>query len=167
MTDIRIVNVVSLAGLWDDWLLKPSGVLDESGTLVTSVIVALLTDRLADPKDVLPDPDSVDRRGWWGDLEAETLWDGWQVGCKNWLLARAKIVGAEAMEGSTLVRAEIYTRIALQPFVDKKLCSRIDVSAERIGKERIDVTVQIYRGPLQDIELRFQGLWTELVEELH
>jgi phage gp46-like protein len=40
---------------------------------VNTVKLALLTDAIADPADILPDPDSNDRRGWWGDLDAETI----------------------------------------------------------------------------------------------
>lgn len=160
-TDIRIINRTSLAGIWADFLYQ-NGRLDETEALLTAVKVALLTDRLADQSEILPDPDSSDRRGWWGDTDAETIWDGWQIGCKNWLLLRAKINDANSFEGATIVRAETYTRQALQPFIDKQLCSRIDVSAERIDKQRIDVTVVLYRGPLFEIELRFQDLWTEI-----
>ena len=158
-TDIRIINRQSLAGIWAD-IFFSNGALDETEALLTAVKVALLTDSLADPSDILPDPDSTDRRGWWGDTDAEVIWDGWPIGCKNWLLARAKITDAGSFEGATVSRAEGYTRIALQPFIDKQLCSRVDVSAVRVGKERIDVTAVLYRGPLADIELRFQDLWT-------
>jgi phage gp46-like protein len=158
MTDIRIVNQASLAGIWADYLFA-KGRLDESNELMTAVTVALLTDSLADANDVLPDPDSTDRRGWWGDTDAD-IWEGWPIGCKNWLLLRAKITDANSFEGATVVRAEMYTRQALQPFIDKKICSRVDVTATRTDDQQIDVTVVIYRGPLVEIELRFQNLWT-------
>ena len=76
MTDIRIVNVTNLKGIWADWLLLPTGMLDQSQELANAVKVALLTDAIADPADILPDPDATDRRGWWGDLDAETIWIG-------------------------------------------------------------------------------------------
>jgi phage gp46-like protein len=162
MTDIRIVNHTSLAGVLADWLLLPSGGLDEAEELANVFKLQLLTDRLALPDDVLPDPDSTDRRGWWGDLDAEVIWDGWPLGCRNWLLMRAKITPAEAQEGATLVRAEMYTRECLQPLITKRVVSRIDVSAERVGLERIDVLVTAYRGPRVAVALRFQGLWDEV-----
>src|SRR4249919_3839414 len=155
MSDIRLINVTNLEGIWVD-LLYQNGQLAEREALFTAVKVALLTDRAADDGEDLPDPDSSDRRGWWGDTDAETIWDGWQIGCKNWLLLRSKIAPAEAREGSTLARAEAYTRDAVQPFIDKGICSHIDVSAVRIEKERIEVTLVVFRGPLNDIELRFQ-----------
>lgn len=162
MADIRIVNVTSLEGIWADWLMTPTLALDEREELVNVVKVALLTDRLASPDDVLPDPDSTDRRGWWGDLDAGLIWNGWPIGCKNWLLARAKITGSGAKEGATTTRVEEYIRAALQPLVERRICSAFRVKAERKGLERIDATVVVYRGPRVEIELRFQNLWREI-----
>jgi phage gp46-like protein len=176
MTDIRVVNIrasdgtgrdlegntVSLHAIWMDWLLKPDNTLDETEELVNIVKVALLTHGLVDSDDVLPDPDSTDRRGWWGDMDAESIWDGWPIGAKIWLLSRAKITPAEAREGPTLVRAEEYCRIALQPMIDRRICSRVDVEATKGSDERINVMVRVYRGPLPQIELRFNYLWDEI-----
>jgi phage gp46-like protein len=162
MSDVRIINVTNLRGIWADWLLKPDNTLDESEELANIVKVALLTFGWADADDILPDPDSTDRCGWWGDLDAETIWDGWPIGAKIWLLSRAKITPAEAKEGATLTRAEQYCRIALQPMIDKQLCSHIDVVATRVSVERIDVAIQVYRGPTLQIDLRFQNLWTAI-----
>jgi phage gp46-like protein len=162
MTDIRVINVTNLSGIWADWLQLPNNRLDESEELVNIAKVALLTDSLADLDDVLPDLDSTDRRGWWGDLDAETIWNGWPIGCKLWLLSRAKITPAEAREGSTLARAASYCRVALQPMIDQRLCSRIDVTASRVDVQRINVLVVIYRGPLQLIQLQFQNLWFDI-----
>jgi phage gp46-like protein len=163
MTDIRVINVTNLEGIWADWLLKPDNTLDESQELVNVVKVALLTFALADQDDILPDPDSTDRCGWWGDLDAETIWQGWPIGAKIWLLSRAKITPAEASEGATLARAEQYCRVALRPMIDNRLCSRIDVVASRVSIERIDVSIKVYRGPQLQIELRFQNLWDGII----
>ena len=152
MSDVRIINVTNLKGIWADWLLKPDGSLDETEELVNIVKLALLTFALADP-------DSTDRCGWWGDIDAETIWDGWPIGAKIWLLSRAKITPAEAREGSTLVRAEHYCRTALQPMIDRRICSNIEVEATRGSIERINVLVRVFRGPQSQIELRFQNLW--------
>jgi phage gp46-like protein len=162
MTDIRIINHTSLDGVWADWLQLKSGDLDQSEELVNVVKVALLTDAIADPTDILPDPDSSDRRGWWGDLDAETIWNGWPIGCKCWLLKRAKITPAEAREGSTLARAEAYVRAALQPMITNRICSGFDVAVRRNGLSRIDVLVTVYRGPREEIQLQFQDLWTQI-----
>jgi phage gp46-like protein len=163
-TDIHIVNKANLAGVWDDWLLNDLGILDETDVLANVVKVALMTDRRADLREILPDPDSSDRRGWWGDLDAEVIWDGWPIGCRNWLLTRAKITPPQSSEGATVVRAEEYTRLALQPLIDKNMCTAIDVFVERVGLDRIDVQVKIYRGPRDEIELQFQDLWASVRE---
>jgi phage gp46-like protein len=164
-TDIHLRDRVSLAGTFMDWILKADGTLSEDEELATAVRVAIGTDRLADIDEVLPDPDSQDRRGWWGDHQAEEIWDGWPIGCKNWLLMRAKISNEVSWEGATLVRAKTYTREALQPFIDRRICSRVEVDATRIGRDRIDVYVKMYRGPKRAIELRFQYLWNEVAGE--
>jgi len=162
MADVRIINVTNLAGIWADWLLKPPGVLDESEELANIVKVALLTFGLASLDDTLPDPDSSDRMGWWGDLDAESIWDGWPIGAKIWLLSRASITSAEARQGATVALAEQWTRMALQPMIEKRICTAIDVVAARTKIGEIDVTVKVYRGPELNIELRFQNLWDEI-----
>jgi phage gp46-like protein len=159
MADVRVINVTNLAGIWADWLLKPNATLDETEELVNVVKVALLTFALADVDDLLPDPDGTDRCGWWGDLDAETIWDGWPIGAKIWLLSRSKITPAEARQGATLSLAEQYCRVALQPLIDRRICSHIDVEATRASIERINVMIKVYRGPQLLIELRFQNLW--------
>src|ERR1700750_2247663 len=73
-----------------DWLLLADGTLDDTQALATAIIVALGTDALADKDDILPDPDSTDRCGWWGNLDADLIWGGWDIGSKLWLLRRSK-----------------------------------------------------------------------------
>lgn len=162
--DITVSDGATLAGTFMDWILKRDGTLSVEEELATAVRVALGSDRLADLNEVLPDPDSQDRRGWWGDIEAEEIWGGWPIGCKNWLLRRAKIADEFSWEGATVVRAKTYTRESLQPFIDKRICSQIDVEATRVGREEIDVHIVMWRGPKTRVELRFQYLWKEVVE---
>lgn len=162
MTDVRIKETQeNLEAVTMDFLLLDSGLLDEREEMATSVRVALGTDRLAAVDEVLPDLDSTDRRGWWGDLDAEEIWSGWPIGCKNWLLTRAKITEAQSREGSTLQRARQYTKDALQPFIDKKVATLINTSAVRTELNRIEVTATIFRGPLAEIDLRYQILWQD------
>jgi phage gp46-like protein len=164
MTDVRIINHTSLAGIWADWLQLSDGALDQTQELVNVVKLALLTDALADVTDILPDPDSTDRKGWWGNFDAETVWNGWPIGCKCWLLTRAKITPAEAKEGATLSRVESYIREALQPMITNRICTAFTVSAKRIGLSRIDALVTVYRGPSEEIQLQFQNLWSGIRE---
>jgi phage gp46-like protein len=162
MADVRIVSRADLKQTVSDWLLLKSGTLDESQELANYVKVALMTDRLSDLDEVRPDPDSDDRRGWWGDMDAQEIWSGWPIGTKNWLLTRAKIVDSAAWEGATVARAENYTREALQPLIDLNMCSSIDVVATQTDTSEIVVQVVIYRGNLPEIELTFQNLWQEI-----
>jgi phage gp46-like protein len=159
--DIRLIqdNQFPQYSVGLDWMLLPDGTLDDRQALATAVIVALGTDALAATDDVLPDPDSDDRAGWWGDLDAEEIWNGWPIGSKLWLLRRAKIDSAASREGATVTRVENYIREAIQPFVDRKICSGFDVWATRVDDQRIDALVRIYRGPLPQIELRYAILW--------
>jgi hypothetical protein len=46
--------------------------------------------------------------------------------------------------------------------IDKRLCTAIDVEATKGSIERINVLIRLYRGPQQQIELRFQDLWDEI-----
>jgi phage gp46-like protein len=159
MTDIRLIEHVSLEVMSMDWLLKDDGTLDESEELATAAMVALGTDALSDPEEVLPDPDSTDRRGWWGDYQATEIWDGWPIGTKCWLLRRAKISDTPSSEGSTLQRAKNYVLNSLQPFIDRMICTSVEATVGRVGLDRIDVYVIMYRGPKDAIALRFQMLW--------
>jgi phage gp46-like protein len=166
--DIRLVQNTLFPGegvVQIDWALLGDGTLDDRQALATAVVVALGTDALAQPGDQLPDPDDSDRRGWWGDADAEAVWDGWPIGCRLWLLHRAKIVGPGAQAGPTVVRIENYIREAIQPFLDQRIGSRLDVSVNRVDKQRIDALIRIYRGPAVEIELRYQVLWDGVVAQ--
>jgi len=145
-----------------DWLLTDMNLIADGLDLQSAVIVALGTDALAGVSDELPDLDSRDRRGWWGDLNAGDIWGGWPVGCKLWLLSRAKITGPLAREGSTVGRALSYTREAMQPFTQNRIATQVDVDAAQIDTQRIDVGVTLWRGPTPEVELRYSELWDEL-----
>jgi len=145
-----------------DWLLSDQNLIEDGYDLQSAVIVALGTDSLAPVSEPLPDPDATDRAGWWGDLDAELIWDGWPVGCKLWLLRRAKIVGPGAEGGSTIAKADGWTREAMKPFTDHLVASRIDVLADQLAIDRIDVGVVLYRGPTPTVELRYAELWDDL-----
>jgi phage gp46-like protein len=161
--DIRLVQSANFPrSIAIDWSLLNDGSLDDTQALATAVIAALGTNRLALPSDVLPDPDSTDYQGWWGDLDAEEIWNGWPIGSRLWLLKRSKITGTEAFGGATVTLVEQYIREALQPFIDLKIASQMDVRAARVGLERIDARVRLYRGPELAVDLMYQVLWDEI-----
>jgi len=162
MTDIRIIQIATDEVVTIDWLMTPIGELDATQELATAVTVALGTDRLALVADELPDPNDPDRRGWWGDLDAETIHDGWPIGTRLWLMARDKITGPAARSGSIIAKAEEFVREALEPFVDRLIATSVAVTAERTDVGRIDVEAIIYRGSLPAISLRYADLWNEI-----
>jgi phage gp46-like protein len=152
-----------------DWLLSDQNLVADGYDLQSAVIVALGTDAMAPISEPLPDPDATDRRGWWGDMDAEEIWDGWPVGCLLWLLSRTKITGPGSEAGSTIAKADGWTREAMRPFTAHGITSRIDVLADqtlgdRSQLDRIDLSVVLYRGPDPVVELRYAELWDELAE---
>lgn len=159
--DIRIVqnNQYPAYSVQLDWSLLGNGELDDTHALATAVAVALGTNALAAEDDILPDPDSTDRQGWWGDMDAETIWNGWPIGSKLWLLRRSAILPTEAKHGATQTWVNIYILNCIQPFVDRKICSRFEILSVRVDKQRIDAVVRLYRGPRTAIDLMYQILW--------
>lgn len=166
--DIRLVQDPHFfpngSGIIIDWQLRNDGTLDDTQALATAMIVALGTDHRADRAERLPDPDDTDRRGWWGDLDSEDIWNGWPIGSKLWLLKRESITGPTAAQGSTLIRVENYIREAVTPFIDRRIGSQMTVEAQRHGNERIDALVRLFRGPVLEIELRYSVLWSDIAE---
>jgi phage gp46-like protein len=164
--DIRLVQNTLFPGegmVQIDWNLLGDGTLDSTQALATAIIVALGTDRLADESDVLPDPDDTDRRGWWGDYQAEDIWNGWPIGSRLWLLKRDKIEGPGSRRGATTTRVIQYISEAIQPFIDRRIGTSFGVEATRVGREQIDAIVRIYRGPVTEIELRYAILWGDIL----
>jgi len=165
--DVRIVqnNQFPKYSVTCDWQLLSDGTLDDRQALASAVVVALGTNALAATDDVLPDPDSSDREGWWGDLDAAAIWDGWPIGSKLWLLRRSKIISSSARQASTAALVETYLRSAIQPFVNRKICTAFDVWVTRVTEQRIDALVRLFRGPQPEIELRYSILWDEMVQD--
>jgi len=167
MPDIRLVQRTDFPYVTEvssDWLLLADGSLDSTQALASAVIVALGTDRLAGPSDLLPDPDSTDRRGWWGDLDAD-IWGSWPIGSRLWLLRRSKIVPPGTFQPPTMVLIEQYVAEALQPILDLRIASRLEIEVVRMNKQRIDVLIEVYRGPELAVDLRYQVLWDDITPQ--
>ena len=162
MPDIRLIPIATPDIVTFDWLQTPTGLIDETEQLASAFMVALNTDAIADPTDVLPDPRDTNRRGWWGDLDAESIWGGWPIGSKLWLLTRAKILDNTAREGDTVIRAQRYIKAALAPFITKGICTQITVDVFQKNDHRLNVRIVAYRGPKATIQLEYSPLWSEL-----
>ncbi|MFY9293368.1 MAG: phage GP46 family protein [Methylorubrum rhodinum] len=160
MADVRLTRRGdALQAVTYDLLLTPAGQLDATGELETAVTIALQTDARAEPDDDLPDPRSDDRRGWWGDLDAEAIWDGWPIGSKLWLRARTTIRPAAARQGATTMQIRADILDALQPFVDRGIATRVDAEVARAGLEQIEARVVMFRGDTPILERRYADLW--------
>lgn len=166
MPDIRLYQAVTLKSVSIGWLTQPVTGIDETQALATAVMVALNTDRLALPDDVLPQSTPAgeirDRRGWWGDLDAGAIWNGWPIGSRLWLMTRDKITDSAARQGATIEKARRFIAEALDPFVSAKICTSFTTDLRQAGLDRITGTVTLYRGPKSAVALQFQDLWTEL-----
>lgn len=166
MASLRLITKTGLkTDVTIDLFFKPTAGSDSDIALARAALVALNTDRLANPDDKLPNPRDDNRRGWWGDLDAAAIWNGWPIGTRLWLLRRAKITDANAAQGSTLAVAQHYVEEALQPFVDAKICSSFDVNLSVLtgpeGDYGIAGTLTLYRGNKSAIALEYQSLWAK------
>jgi phage gp46-like protein len=159
--DIRLIQSLTLEQyqVTVDWRLLDDGTLDDSQALATAIIVALGTDALASTDDILPDPDSTDRAGWWGNLDAQEIWGGWDIGTKLWLLKRSAIEGPNFQRGATLAHVKNYIYECIQPFVTNHIASTFTVDVQRVSDQQINALIRIYRGPIPAIELRYAILW--------
>lgn len=131
-----------------------SGDLISEDGLETAVLISLFTDRRARDDDTLPDLDSDDKRGWWGDLANPDV-EGDQIGSRLWLLQRAKTTQ------EVLVRAEGYVKEALQWMIDDGIAVKIDVDAERQirdGGDMLAFKVMIYKksGVAESVKFEYQ-----------
>ena len=147
-----------------DWQLLADGTLDEDQALATSIVVALGTNRLALADDVLPDPDSTDRMGWWGDMDADTIWNGWPIGSRLWLMRRAKINSNASAGGNTVVQVRNFIYEAIQPFIDQKIASRFEADIARTDVQTIKAVIRLFRGPLPAVQLNYEVLWNNIRE---
>jgi phage gp46-like protein len=162
--DIRLqqTNAYPAYSVTLDWTLLADGELDDSQALATAVAVALGTNALAGVDDILPDPDSTDREGWWGDYQADVLHNGWPIGTKLWLLRRSAILPPESKFGATQTWVNTYIVGAIQPFIDRRIASRFELVSVRVDKQRIDALIRLFRGPKAAVDLRFQALWQDI-----
>lgn len=128
--------------------------LESDDGLETAVIISLFTDRRARDDDELPDPNNLDKRGWWGDLVAEVEDD--QIGSRLWLLERSKTMP------DILVKAKEYAEEALQWMILDNAAMKIEVEAERQGTEgndRLALLVKIHQTSGNVTALKFNTKW--------
>lgn len=159
MSDITLLTVtddgpgVAAGSVIADIALDGTGDLLSGSDLATAVKIALLTDRFAEADELSPEHEG-DRAGWWADMQAEEIRDGWPVGSKLWLLKREKLTS------ETVERANHYAREALQPFIDRGIASAVSVNLVRDGLTAITGPITLFSNALQPVAQRFELHWT-------
>ena len=123
--------------------------------LETAVLMSLFTDRRASIDDELPDSNSDDRKGWWGDQVV--VEEGDQIGSKLWLLSRGKT------DQDTMIKAEGYAKEALQWLLDDEVSAKNEVTVERLnrpdGSATLALGIKIYQKDGNVIAMKFDDLW--------
>ena len=132
-----------------------------SKSLLTSVLVSLFTDARASNDETLPDLNSTDRRGWWGD-STNTQKELDTVGSKLWLIEREKSTDI------VLVKSKQYIEQALKWMTDEGIAERIVVITEaqpvpRSGTVILAYQVQIYKPGGVAENYKFEQEWRATV----
>jgi len=135
-------DVIEVDGLPFDPGMHPEGL------LARSVIISLFTWRRAEPDDILP---GDERNGSWMDSYPVVPND--RMGSRLWLLSRSSITS------DTVIKAREYAEQALQWMIDDGVASRIDVTAERLGIDKIAIRCVIYRGDVLALDISFTDAW--------
>jgi phage gp46-like protein len=152
--------------IWDEDLNEgdiffAGGDLTREEGLQTAVMMSLYSDRRADNDDILPDPNNMDKRGWWGDQISE--YENDKIGSKLWLLERAK-----ATENN-LSLARIYMEECLDWMLEDEVVQDIEVETEsqkrQDGTATLAAKITIYQSDGQVIALKFDDLWQAQIEE--
>jgi phage gp46-like protein len=131
-----------------DWVFEAPDLVNDEG-LETAVVLSLFTDALAAEDDVLPSLTEDDRRGWWA--------QPW--GSKLWLLTREK------WTDDVRLRAEFYTREALNWMMQDGVADDIQVEARLMDIGQVAVAVAIYKDGRLLFAKPFGLLWQATIEE--
>lgn len=137
-----------------DIVTEYGDVVKEDG-LETALILSLFVDRRANDDDILPDPDSTDKRGWWGD-QINPYIEGDQIGSRLWLLKRSKTTD------ENLVRAKEYAMEAIQWLVEDGVAAKVEVTTERIGdpgEDKLAMEIKVLKIDGTTIAKRYELQW--------
>jgi phage gp46-like protein len=149
-TDIASVWIQNLGGA--DFRIVRSE-LRSNQDLETSVIISLFSDRLANSDDLIPDPFSTNRRGWWADTYNTEL-----IGSRLWLLSRAKSSPA------LLPIAQGYVQEALQWLIDDKVVSSMDIQVFFIhnAPSMLGIVITLFQKGQNKVAIEFEYVWNQI-----
>jgi len=125
--------------------------LEADDGLETAITLSLFLDRRANPDDVLPDPQSDDRRGWWADAFPDVPRD--LMGSRLWLLERSKQIP------SVLAHAQEYAAEALQWLVDDGIAASLTVVATFTATGQIQLSVGLIRPDGTPLGFKYDTTW--------
>ena len=145
-----ITTFWDVANIRGDWQLR-NAALASGDDLTTAVLISLFTDRLANADDVLPDPASNDRRGWWGDLDQDV-----PIGSRLWLLSRSKLMPSVALT------AKGYIAEALAWMLSDGVAASVNITTSIVMPNRLNATVEILRVNGARQSLNFNWAWNQL-----
>jgi phage gp46-like protein len=114
----------------------------------TSIQMSILCERRADPSEV---PDAIRRRGWVGNVLADT--PGFEIGSKLWLYEQSRLTN------DTLNGVKDAAIQATQWLIDDDLAKNIEASivgSTGAGKIDLKMTIEFSSG---QVEQRFFELW--------
>ena len=159
--DLKLVwnNDLSEADLKYDY---DAGDLYYDEGLETAVIISLFTDQRAKNDDTLPDENSDDKRGWWGDQISDIEND--EIGSRIWLHAeRAKTVE------EVLIQVKQDVKNALQWLITDGVAAALEITTERqtntSGLEILAMEVKIKRRNGNTIAYRFDENWLAQIND--
>lgn len=145
MSDITIVwNLATQTG---DFAISGADLLT-GDDLATSVLISILTDRVALPDDKIPDG-TDDPRGWWADDAADL------IGSRLWLLARSK------QTASVLGAARDYLVESLQWLIDDGVAASVDVYVEWTRAGMLGTQISVNRTDGTTAAMNFAFAWKQ------
>jgi phage gp46-like protein len=120
--------------------------------LETAILLCLMSDRRAEPRDFIPDG-SGDPRGWAGDAIDSSIAP---LGSRLWQLRRHELTD------ETADLAELYANEALQTLIDQGVAASVEVNARAaLEQGRIELFVSLFReSGERSAEMSFWLLWT-------
>jgi phage gp46-like protein len=116
--------------------------------LIRAVLISLFSWRRANADDVLPFGN--DRQGWWAD---EPQAPGNALGSRLWLLSRT------TLSASTPKLADAYALEALDWMLDEGVCTRLEVTAQRMGLDELGISLVVVRDGAALLDVRFENVW--------
>lgn len=114
--------------------------------LITSVIISLLSDRVADNDWSY----TLDKRGWWGDSE-----NARPIGSSLWQLSILPTSNTQEY----LMRAESYANSALQWLVDDNVCKSVSCVASFVDTRNRHLNLDVTLTKADSSVLRYSYVW--------